>query len=133
MRRKATSEIKNEAKKIVENHPWYNELVNKVVVLNGAKREVTPQETIILQEIKRYVNIICKDGLLIRCTCRNRLIEDQSKFTKQVFYNLIRLLPSKEFLKDDIQRIIRFVKQHEMISERDYIDAVEMAGHFLPQ
>lgn len=60
-----------------------------------------------------------------------RLIEDQSKFTKQVFYNLMRLLPTKEFLKDDIQRIIRFVKQHEMITERDYIEAVELAGHSL--
>ena len=60
-----------------------------------------------------------------------RLIEDQSKFTKQVFYNLMRLLPTKEFLKDDIQRIIRFVKQHEIITERDYIEALDMAGHSL--
>jgi hypothetical protein len=60
-----------------------------------------------------------------------RIIEDQSKFTKQVLYNLVRLLTTKEFLKDDIQRIIRFVKQHEAVTERDYIEAVEMAGHAL--
>ena len=55
MRKKTQAEVKADAKKIVENHPWYKELVNKVVGLNGAKREVTSQETLILQELKRYV------------------------------------------------------------------------------
>jgi hypothetical protein len=54
MRKKAVAETKLNAKKVVENHPWFNELVTKVVVLNGAKRDVTPQETIILEELRRY-------------------------------------------------------------------------------
>lgn len=54
MRKKTQKEAKADAKKIVENHHWFKELVNKVVVLNGAKREVTSQETLILQELKRY-------------------------------------------------------------------------------
>lgn len=130
MRKKAAAETKLKAKKVVENHPWFNELVTKVVVLNGAKRDVTPQETIILEELRRYAaNILFFIPLVF--SYMYRIIEDQSKFTKQVLYNLVRLLTTKEFLKDDIQRIIRFVKQHEAVTERDYIEAVEMAGHAL--
>ena len=54
MRRKSEAERRIMTKKLVENHSWYNELVNKVVVLNGAKREVTSQEMIILEELKRF-------------------------------------------------------------------------------
>jgi hypothetical protein len=42
---------------------------------------------------------------------------------------MIRLLPTKDFLKDETQRIIRFVKSHEEITERDYLEVVELAGH----
>ncbi len=41
----------------------------------------------------------------------------------------MKLIPQKIFAKDDIQRIGRFVKQHESITERDYLDAIELAGH----
>jgi hypothetical protein len=41
----------------------------------------------------------------------------------------LRTLPTKEFFKDEIQRIIRFVKAHESITEKDYVEVVEQAGH----
>ena len=41
---------------------------------------------------------------------------------------LMKLIPPREFMKDDIQRIFRFVKQHEKISEREYLEAVDMSG-----
>jgi hypothetical protein len=34
-------------------------------------------------------------------------------------------------MRDEIQRIVRFVKAHETISERDFLEVVEMAGHGL--
>jgi hypothetical protein len=43
----------------------------------------------------------------------------------------MKLIPASEFMKDEIQRIIRFVKQHEAISEREYLDALDMVGHGL--
>jgi hypothetical protein len=61
----------------------------------------------------------------------SRLVEDQARFTKQVFFNLIRLLPTRDFHQDEVQRIIRFVKAHEGISERDYLECLELAGHSL--
>ncbi|KAJ3321637.1 hypothetical protein HDV06_004052 [Boothiomyces sp. JEL0866] len=110
MRQKAHEEKRDARKKLIESHPWFNELINKVVVLNGVKRDVTPAESIILDHIRG-------------------LIEDQVRFTKQVFLHLIRLLPTKDFLKDEVQRIIRFVKSHEIITERDYLEVVELSGH----
>lgn len=53
MRKKTEKESRLKSKRILANHAWYNELINKVVVLNGAKREVTPQEMVILDQIKR--------------------------------------------------------------------------------
>ncbi|KAJ3269117.1 hypothetical protein HDV01_001851 [Terramyces sp. JEL0728] len=110
MRQKAHEERREVRKKLIETHPWFNELITKVVVLNGVKRDVTPAESIILDHIRG-------------------LIEDQVRFTKQVFLHLIRLLPTKDFLKDEVQRIIRFIKSHEIITERDYLEVVELSGH----
>jgi hypothetical protein len=57
------------------------------------------------------------------------MIEDQVQFTKKVFVNFMKILPTREFQKDEVQRIIRFVKQHENITERDFVESVELAGH----
>ncbi|KAJ2994652.1 hypothetical protein HDV02_001391 [Globomyces sp. JEL0801] len=110
MRCKANEERRNNRKHLIDSHPWYNELINKVVVLNGVQREVTPHESVILEHLRG-------------------LIEDQVRFTKHTFLHLIRLLPTRDFLKDEVQRIIRFVKSHETITERDYLEIVEQAGH----
>jgi len=32
-------------------------------------------------------------------------------------------------MSENIQRILRFIKQHEPIIERDYMEAVEASGH----
>ncbi len=53
MREKAAIETKITSKTVLAHHPWYNELINKVVVLNGAKRDVTSHENVILNQIKR--------------------------------------------------------------------------------
>jgi hypothetical protein len=53
MRQKATEEKKTLKKQILDQHPWYNELINKVVVLNGVQRVVTSHEQIILDHIKK--------------------------------------------------------------------------------
>jgi hypothetical protein len=58
-----------------------------------------------------------------------RLIEDKKPFNKEAYVKIMKLIPQKIFAKDDIQRIGRFVKQHESITERDYLDAIELAGH----
>ncbi|KAI8915038.1 hypothetical protein BC831DRAFT_499541 [Entophlyctis helioformis] len=112
MRHKSADVRRKEKKDIIASHPWYNELINKVVVMNGVRRDVTQCESLLIVRLKR-------------------LIEDQVTFNKKVFVQLMRVLPTREFLKDEIQRIIRFVKQHESISERDYLEAVELAGHVI--
>ena len=53
MREKAHEEKKLARKQLIDNHPWYNELINKVVVLNGAQRQVTPHEKVILDHLRK--------------------------------------------------------------------------------
>jgi hypothetical protein len=54
MRQKADAERKTHLKAILKAHPWYNELINKVVAINGVRREVTHYETILLLRLKAY-------------------------------------------------------------------------------
>ncbi|KAH6597511.1 hypothetical protein BASA50_004427 [Batrachochytrium salamandrivorans] len=110
MRKKAIEAKRKEKMDIIAAHPWYNELIKKVVVMNGVRREVTQYESVLLSRLKR-------------------LVADKISFNKMVFVQLMKVIPTNEFIKDDIQRIIRFVKQHETTTERDYLEAVEMAGH----
>lgn len=58
MREKAHEERKLARKQMIDDHPWYNELINKVVVLNGAQRQVTSHEKVILDHIRKYVCLI---------------------------------------------------------------------------
>lgn len=101
MRDLSSAERAKRAKELVDSHPWFNELINKVVILNGVQRDVTISESIILNQIQR-------------------MVEDETRFTKSAFNQIIRLLPTREFMKDEIQRIVRFVKSHETISERGF-------------
>jgi hypothetical protein len=52
MRQKCTDEKRQGRKSLIDAHPWYNELIKKVVVLNGVQRKVTPPETVILDHLK---------------------------------------------------------------------------------
>ncbi|KAI9098825.1 hypothetical protein DFS34DRAFT_619088 [Phlyctochytrium arcticum] len=109
MRRRADAQRTKEKDRLLRQHPWYNELLNKVV-LNGVKREISEYEALLLNRVK----------------C---VIEDNLSFTQNTFVQLMKVLPTHEFMQDDIQRIIRFVKTHGNISEREYLEAIEMAGH----
>ena len=53
MRAKAAEMKRSSKREILEQHSWYNELITKVVVLNGAERIVTPHEQVILDHIKK--------------------------------------------------------------------------------
>ncbi|KAI8852564.1 hypothetical protein BC829DRAFT_414523 [Chytridium lagenaria] len=97
--------------RVLRQHPWYYELLNKVQTssVNGLLKEM---EQLLLDRI--------------RC-----IIEDGRPFTQSVFVQLMRLIPQTEFMNDEIQRIIRFVRVNENINEREYVEAVEMANHMI--
>ncbi|KAJ3212194.1 hypothetical protein HDU67_003971 [Dinochytrium kinnereticum] len=59
------------------------------------------------------------------------IIEDGRPFSQSVFVQLMKLIPQSEFMNDEIQRIIRFVRVNENINEREYVEAVEMANHMI--
>ncbi|TPX56685.1 hypothetical protein PhCBS80983_g04345 [Powellomyces hirtus] len=109
MRRKSDRQRNAEKNQLLRQHPWYTELVTKVV-LSGAKKHLSEYEELLISRVK----------------C---VIEDNLPFTQNTFVQLMKMIPAHEFMKDDIQRIIRFVKAHGNITEREYLEAVEMAGH----
>ncbi|KND01519.1 uncharacterized protein SPPG_03318 [Spizellomyces punctatus DAOM BR117] len=107
MRNRAEAQRQAEKNRLLQQHPWYNELLNKVV-LNGVKRDMSEYEELLLNRVK----------------C---VIEDNLPFTQNTFVQLMKIIPTHEFMKDDIQRIIRFVKAHANITEREYLEAMDMA------
>ncbi|KAJ3385327.1 hypothetical protein HDU92_003114 [Lobulomyces angularis] len=110
MRIKAKREKIAEKNAILNEHPWYRDLINKVVNTGGIKRKTSPYETLLIERVKG-------------------VIEDKRSFSQLTFVQMLKVIPTHEFTKDEIQRIIRFIKQHETITERDYIEAIELAGH----
>jgi hypothetical protein len=57
------------------------------------------------------------------------IIEDGLEFDQGTFVKILKVLPSHEFNRDEAQRIIRFLKHRISLTERDYVDAVEISGH----
>ena len=106
MRQTAETIVEAERANILQRHPWFT-------------------------EFKR----ICGDGLYERNLCDRikEIIEDQLKFTGSIFSQLFRLIPEKEFCRDEIQRLILYIRQQEGLSEKEYMDAVEAAGHIYDQ
>ncbi|KAJ3158281.1 hypothetical protein HDU86_002990 [Geranomyces michiganensis] len=109
MRKRSERQRAAEKNQLLQQHPWYTELVTKVV-LSGAKKHASEYEELLLSRVK----------------C---VIEDNLPFTQNTFVQLMKVLPAHEFMKDDIQRIIRFVKAHGNVTEREFLEAVELAGH----
>ena len=107
LREKSKRDVKATQLLTVEKHPWYKDLVNKVIIVGGIERRVTSPEKLILSQIKR-------------------VIEDELPFNKSDLINIFRCVPTSEFVKDEVQKIIRFVKTHETIPEKDYFEALEI-------
>ncbi|KAI8619180.1 hypothetical protein BC830DRAFT_819181 [Chytriomyces sp. MP71] len=109
MRARAVGEIEQSKAKVLRRHPWYYDLVRKV---SASSKHLSKVEELLLDRIRGHV-------------------EHGQDFTQKVFVQLMKLIPERAFNDDAVQRIIRFVKQHSSISERDYLEAIELSGHGL--
>ncbi|KAJ3087702.1 hypothetical protein HK100_008292, partial [Physocladia obscura] len=58
-------------------------------------------------------------------------IEAGQEFDQKLFIKLMKLVPQRVFNEDSVQRIIRFVKQHSKITERDFLEALDLADQAL--
>ena len=54
---------------------------------------------------------------------------DNKIFKKSVFVDIMKTVPPSVFAREEIQRVFRFLKSKESISERDYLEAIDEAGH----
>ncbi|OUM69895.1 hypothetical protein PIROE2DRAFT_57149 [Piromyces sp. E2] len=57
MRNIVNKELRIEREKIIKKHPWYNDMVKKMVFTTGTERVLTETEKILLKQIRRYENI----------------------------------------------------------------------------
>ncbi|KAL3896956.1 MAG: hypothetical protein SGCHY_003744 [Lobulomycetales sp.] len=112
MRVEARKEQRQTNALIISRHPWFNELINKVVMTGGVRRTPSYYENMLIERIR---------GVIV----------DGIPFDQSTFVRLLKVLPTTEFNIDEIQRIIRYVKHHISLSERDYVEAVELSGHVL--
>ncbi|ORX75365.1 hypothetical protein BCR32DRAFT_237377 [Anaeromyces robustus] len=110
MRTIINNDLRAEREKIIKRHPWFNDMVNKMVYTTGTNRQLSETENILLRQIKNT-------------------IEDGIPFSRITYINILKIIPPSEFMSENIQRILRFIKQHEPIAERDYMEAVEASGH----
>ncbi|KAJ3059715.1 hypothetical protein HDU98_004330, partial [Podochytrium sp. JEL0797] len=104
MRHRSARETESAKAAELNQHAWYFELLNKV------GKSPSRLERILLERIRIY-------------------IENRQEFTQNVFVQMMKLIPQRLFNEDPIQRIIRFVKQHSDITERDFLEAIELANH----
>ncbi|KAL7752797.1 hypothetical protein RI367_001799 [Sorochytrium milnesiophthora] len=116
MRRKAASQRLTEKTRLLHQHPWYGDLINKVVYGNGTKKELTPSEHKLLKRVRSIAH---------------SLIGDHVPFDKVEFAKLMKLVPPHDFMKDEVQRILKFLKQNCGLSELDFLDAIESSGQML--
>ncbi|KAJ3038077.1 hypothetical protein HDV00_001038 [Rhizophlyctis rosea] len=158
MRRHASAKRSAETSRILRSHPWWTELVTKVISAPVREKfmaptsyhlpvagSALPSPTATTMEEREREREKEKEGggksagvippppatrefeFLVVDRIKSTL-ELSLPITPHTLIQLMRLIPHNEFMKDDIQRIFRFVKQHERISEREYLEAVEMSG-----
>lgn len=101
---------KREVQIRVIGHPWFKEMCHKLIELTGRERYMSKYERLFVDRVRCYV-------------------EDQTPFDKYTLSSLFRLFPTKEIMKEDIQKYVRYIKSSENISEKEYLMALEMAGH----
>ena len=58
MRDKCAKQDAMAEKSTLHSHPWFHELMTKVVVLNGTPREITENEKVVLEQIQRYYRFV---------------------------------------------------------------------------
>jgi hypothetical protein len=122
MRQSARKEQRSINSEIVNNHPWYNDLINKVVMTGGIRRKRTFYLFLNNENIASFYELLLIERI-------RGIIEDGLEFDQNTFVKILKVLPSHEFNRDEAQRIIRFLKHRISLTERDYVDAVELSGH----
>ncbi|KAJ3373328.1 hypothetical protein GGF31_000761 [Allomyces arbusculus] len=111
MRTNATVQRVQERTRILRAHPWYNDLI-RVVFSNGLKKQLSSSEHLLLGRVRA-------------------LIGDGVPLDKLEFIRLMKLVPAHEFMKDEVQKILKFLRHHMGISELDYLDAIESSGQMI--
>jgi hypothetical protein len=92
-------------------HPWYNELI-RIVFGNSLRKQVSESEHVLLNRVRT-------------------LIGDDVQLDKFEFVRLMKLIPNHDFMREEIQRIFKFLRLQLGISELDYFDAIESSGQML--
>jgi hypothetical protein len=136
MRKASQKEMSGIQSDRVDTHPWFGELLNRIEMSSAGKEASSIRKR---RGGRTKTRSQCETLLLERI---RMFVEDGLEFTQVVFLSLLKVcvsiisnclvIPTHEWARDEIQRIIRFLKQKVVgLNERDYITCVETAGHRL--
>jgi len=56
MRSIVNNELRVERERIINRHPWYNDMVNKMIYTTGSARVLSETENILFRQIRKYEN-----------------------------------------------------------------------------
>lgn len=126
MRAKSASKKASHNSRVLNEHPWYNEFVNRVVSLSGAKADLAAFEQQLIDQIRGWVYNSASYSRMVSPS--KRCIEDQIPFKERMLINIMKTIPKHVFGTDEIQRILRFLKSKENVPEREFVDAIERSG-----
>ncbi|KAI9137926.1 hypothetical protein BKA69DRAFT_1094871 [Paraphysoderma sedebokerense] len=139
MRQRAQEVYLAEKTELLGLHPWYNDLLHKVVYCSGAKTAMSKCEAKLLKCIKRCLSVLllCVSYFkhMPHQTHSNQnhkhhvysIILDDLEITKPQVVRMMKLVPPGEFMKEDIQKIFRFVKINVGLSDVDYLEAIKQS------
>lgn len=114
---------------------YFDEVNDLLFARKASRREILKEDREVLQKHAWFneLYLICStdNSVLNLCSHIQYLIIDQVQFTKETYLGLLKLLTTESYISEEIQRVVRFLKVKEPISERDFQLCLELSGHIL--
>ncbi|KAJ1501688.1 hypothetical protein HMI55_003269 [Coelomomyces lativittatus] len=111
MRVNAKRRRRQERHRLLDIHPWYKEMV-KITSNHPLKKTLSEGERALLYQV----------GVRIG---------DKVPFTKHEFVDILKSVPTSEYMKEEVQKLIKFLKLQIGLTELEYLDAIELSGQML--
>lgn len=109
MRNVARKKLLEKRRRQLRRHAWYHEML-RVATCNGLRQRITDCERRLIDQVRV-------------------LIGDVGDVERTEFPGLLREIPGAEFQREEVQRLIKFLKTSLQVSELEYLDALEESGH----
>ena len=107
MRSRAEDETASAKHHLIQQHPWFNQLLEEVGCTGGVRTSMSLTERSFINKIRQ-------------------VIIDGGIFNKATLQKIFKTVTPTDLQRADI--ILRFIKQHEEISEREFAEVGQDGG-----